>query len=290
VPRRKEQGSSPLKEQKEVEMRRSMKGLRNAIFRTVPCLALLAAVVSNGYGQDSSTELAKKTQNPVSDLISVPFQNNFNFGVGPEDKMQYLLNIQPVLPQRITGRWNWIHRVIIPVIGQPEPVGKFGLGDIQYQGFLSPAKPGKLIWGVGPVLSVPSATDDRLGTEKWSAGGGVLALRMDGPWVYGALANNIWSFAGNNDRDDVNQMLFQPFINYNLGKGLAIGTSPIITANWEAPSGQKWIVPLGAQVMQIIPIAKVPVNFLLGAYYNVERPDDGPDWSIRFQIALLFPK
>ena len=252
------------------------------------CFFLVIAGIS--YGQDNSTELAKKTQNPVSDLISVPFQNNFNFGVGPENKLQYVLNIQPVIPQHITEQWNWIHRPIIPVIDQPAPVDEFGLGDIQYQGFLSPAKPGKLIWGVGPVFQFPTATDSLLGQEKWCAGAGAVALRMEGPWVYGALANNIWSFAGDDDRSNVNQMLIQPFINYNFGRGLAVGFSPIITANWEAPSGQKWIVPLGAQVSQIIPIHKVPVNFLLGAYYNIVKPDDGPDWSIRFQIALLFPK
>jgi len=252
--------------------------------------AILVALPLRAEEEHHATELAKKLQNPVSDLISVPFQNNFNFGVGPEDKTQYVLNIQPVLPQRISEQWNWIHRTIIPLIDQPAPVDAFGLGDIQYQGFLSPAKPGKLIWGVGPVLQVPSATDDQLGTEKWSAGAGAVALRMDGPWVYGALVNNIWSFAGDDDRANVNQMLIQPFINYNLGRGLAIGTSPIITSNWEAPSGQKWTVPLGAQVSQIIPIDKVPVNFLLGAYYNIEKPDSGPDWTLRFQIALLFPK
>jgi hypothetical protein len=240
--------------------------------------------------EQDRTELAKKLQNPVADLISVPFQNNFNFGYGPEDKMQYVLNIQPVIPQHVNEQWNWIHRAIVPLINQPAPVNEFGLGDVQYQGFLSPAKADKLIWGVGPVFQFPSATDSQLGTEKWSAGAGVVGLRMDGPWVYGALVNNIWSFAGDDDRANVNQMLIQPFINYNFGRGLAIGTSPIITANWEAPSGQKWTVPLGAQISQIIPIAKVPVNFLLGAYYNIEKPDNGPDWSIRFQIVLLFPK
>jgi hypothetical protein len=98
------------------------------------------------------------------------------------------------------------------------------------------------------------------------------------------------SKAGEDNRLDVNQMLIQPFVNYNPGKGLAIGSAPIITANWEASSGQKWTVPLGAQISQIIPIGKIPVNFLLGAYYYVEKPDNGPDWSLRFQFALLFPK
>ena len=271
-------------------MVRRVKQARGLILMVFCSTVLLVASSLRAAEEQGATELAKKLQNPVSDLISVPFQNNFNFGYGPEDKMQYVLNIQPVIPQHITEQWNWIHRPIIPVIDQPAPVDEFGLGDIQYQGFLSPAKPGKLIWGVGPVFQFPTATDSLLGQEKWCAGAGAVALRMEGPWVYGALANNIWSFAGDDDRSNVNQMLIQPFINYNFGRGLAVGFSPIITANWEAPSGQKWIVPLGAQVSQIIPIHKVPVNFLLGAYYNIVKPDDGPDWSIRFQIALLFPK
>jgi hypothetical protein len=265
--------------------------MTTGLILTVFCLtAVLVEPTLWAAEEQGATELAKKLQNPVSDLISVPFQNNFNFGYGPEDKMQYVLNIQPVIPQHITAKWNWIHRTIIPVIDQPAPVDEFGLGDIQYQGFLSPANPGKFIWGVGPVFQFPSATDSQLGTEKWSAGAGAVALRTDGPWVYGALVNNIWSFAGDDDRANVNQMLIQPFINYNFGRGLAVGSAPIITANWEAASGQKWTVPLGAHVSQIIPIHKVPVNFLLGAYYNIVKPDNGPDWSIRFQIALLFPK
>ena len=271
-------------------MKKGSKRLKETDILIVLFCCFFLVLAGNSHGQDQATDLAKKTQNPVSDLISVPFQNNFNFGVGPQDKLQYVLNIQPVLPQRISEQWNWIHRAIIPIIDQPAPVDEFGLGDIQYQGYLSPANPGGLTWGVGPVLQVPSATDDQLGTEKWSAGLGAVALQMTGPWVYGVLANNIWSFAGDDNRPDVNQMLIQPFVNYNLGKGLAIGSAPIITANWEASSGQKWTVPLGAQISQIIPIGKIPVNFLLGAYYNVEKPDNGPDWSLRFQFALLFPK
>ena len=269
-------------------MKSGRERLRKNILAGLLCCGLLV-IAGLGFGQDKATELAKKSQNPVSDLISVPFQNNFNFGTGSEDNMQYVLNVQPVYPWHMSEQWNWIHRAIIPLINQPSPVNMFGFGDIQYQGFLSPAKPGKLIWGVGPVLQVPSATDEQLGTGKWSAGPGAVVLNMDGHWVYGALVNNIWSFAGDGSRSYVNQMLCQPFVNYNLGRGLAIGTSPDITANWAAPSGQQWTVPLGAQISQIIPIGKVPVNRLLGGYYNIVKPDNGPEWSLRFQIALMFP-
>ena len=144
-------------------MKSGRERLRKNILAGLLCCGLLV-IAGLGFGQDKATELAKKSQNPVSDLISVPFQNNFNFGTGPEDNMQYVLNVQPVYPWHMSEQWNWIHRAIIPLINQPSPVNMFGLGDIQYQGFLSPAKPGKLIWGVGPVLQVPSATDEQLGT------------------------------------------------------------------------------------------------------------------------------
>ncbi len=254
---------------------------------------LCFGVGSPVFAQDES-ELAKKTQNPVSDLISVPIQNNFNFGVGPDDDLQYVLNIQPVYPMNLSENWNWIHRAIIPFIDQPELApgfgDEFGLSDIQYQGFLSPAKPGKLIWGVGPVLSFPTAGDEALGTEKWSAGVGAVALTIKGPWVIGALVTNIWSFAGEDDRADVNQGLLQYFINYNFPGGFYFTSAPVITANWEADSDDRWTVPFGGGFGKILKIGKLPINTSLSAYYNVEHPDNGPEWSARLQFQFLFPK
>jgi hypothetical protein len=245
---------------------------------------------ANVLAEDEKTELAKKTQNPVSDLISVPIMNNLGFNAGPEDDLQNTLNIMAVVPQKINANWNWIHRAVIPIVSQPAPIDEWGLSDIQYQGYVSPANVDSVVWGVGPVLQMPTATDDSLGSEKWSAGAGLVALQMKGPWVYGALLNNIWSFAGADDREDVNLMFIQPFVNYNLGNGLAIGSVPQITANWEAESGNVWTVPLGAQVSKIMPIGKQPINWIAGGYYNVEKPDNGADWVLRLQVQFLFPK
>jgi hypothetical protein len=157
---------------------------------------------------DDTENLARQVQNPVASLISVPFQNNFNFGVGPNDDLQYTLNIQPVLPFKLNDDWNLISRSILPLIYQPVLApgfgGVFGLGDIQEQLYLSPGKVSSFIWGAGPVLQFPSATDMSLGAGKWAAGPGGVALVMTGPWVIGALANNIWSYAGDSDRVDVN--------------------------------------------------------------------------------------
>ena len=170
----------------------------------------------------------------------------------------------------------------------------WGLADIQLQTYLSPSGTDKVTWGVGPVFQFPSATNGRkLGTEKWSAGPGVVVLTQPGKWVIGTLANNIWSFAGDSDRVNVNLMTVQPFVNYNFGKGWYVSSSPIITANWAAHgSDDTWTVPVGGGFGRIIRIGKLPVNLSAQAFDNVVKPDDDPtaDWTLRLQVQFLFPK
>jgi hypothetical protein len=251
-------------------------------------------VLAGEEGEASEEELAKQVQNPVADLISVPFQNNINFDVGPGGNTQNILNIQPVYPISLDEEWNLITRTIFPLINQPPMFPgadrEFGLGDIQFSAFLSPAKPKGFIWGAGPIFQFPSATDDVLGQEKWAAGPSMVVLKMDGPWVYGAIANNIWSFAGDDDRAHLNQMLVQPFLNYNMDDGLYLTCSPIITANWKADSGNKWTVPVGGGIGKITRFGTQPVNFQVAGYYNVETPRYGAEWQLRLQLQLLFPK
>ena len=227
----------------------------------------------SGSEQESQTEkLAKETQNPVANLISVPFQNNFNFGIGPNDATQWVLNVQPVIPITLNKDWNLITRTIIPIINQPSPAAgipsAFGLGDINPSLFLSPANSGKLIWGVGPTMTFPTATDSLLGNGKWSAGPGLVLLTMPGHWVIGALANNQWSFAGWG-KNNVNSMLIQPFLNYNFSHGWYLTSSPIITANWLAASDDRWTVPIGGGIGKLFKLGKLPVNTQLAAYSNV---------------------
>lgn len=258
----------------------------------------IAVFTDTGRAEDraeDTAELAKAAQNPVASMISLPLQNNTNFNVGPGDDVQNVLNIQPVIPLKLSEDWNLITRTIVPVIYQPELVkgtggSEFGLGDINLTLFLSPAKPGKIIWGAGPAFSLPTANETILGTEKWSAGPSVVALKIQGPWVVGGLASNLWSFAGDSDRQDVNQFLFQYFINYNLPDGWYLSSAPIITANWEADSSDQWTVPLGGGGGKIFRIGKQPVNAQLQGFYNVVTPDNGPDWTLRFQFQFLFPK
>lgn len=263
----------------------------------------LSAIPFAAKAQDrSASDLAAAAQNPVANLISLPLQNNTLFGVGPNDGTANVLNIQPVIPVTV-GNWNLINRTIAPVIylpdvtrgleSLPEGVGggsAFGLGDINHSVFISPAQAGGVIWGVGPSITLPTATDRKLGSDKWSAGPTAVALITPVPWVAGVLARQLWSFAGDDDRRDVSQFLVQPFVNYNLEDGWYLVSAPIITANWKARSGDRWLVPLGGGAGKLFNIGKQPVNANLQAYYNVESPALGPEWSLRFQVQLLFPK
>ena len=271
-----------------------MQSCKLSLYFPVMCLLLSTILLSYPVRAEEKEDLAKAAQNPVSDMISLPFQNNTNFGIGPDDDAQNILNIQPVIPIGLGSDWNLITRTIAPLIYQPEITpgtgSEFGLGDINETLFLSPSKPGKIIWGVGPAFSFPTATDDVLGTGKWSAGPSAVALTMQGPWVIGGLVSNLWSYAGDSDRDDVNQFLFQYFINYNMSEGWYLTSSPAITANWEAESDNQWTVPFGGGLGKIFKIGKQPMNAQMQAFYNVETPDGGPDWSLRFQLQFLFPK
>ncbi|MCP5518694.1 MAG: neuromedin U [Verrucomicrobiales bacterium] len=245
----------------------------------------------SAVGTDES--LRAKTQNPVSDLISVPLQNNFDFGIGPKHATRWVLNIQPVVPFELTEDWNLITRLITPIISQESPAagvpGVSGLGDLNPTCFLAPSRPSSWIWGAGPTFTLPTGTDSLLTSGKWAAGPAAVVLKMSEPWVFGLLANHQWDFAGWRGRP-FNRTLIQPFINYNLPHGWYLNTAPIITADWENRSGDEWLVPVGGGVGKIHRLGRLPVNLQLGAYYNVVTPDNGPDWQLRFQLQVLLPK
>jgi len=252
---------------------------------------LLALGATNASADSSESELAKQTQNPVANLISVPFQNNTSYNSGPRDRTQNVMNIQPVIPLELSDDWMLITRTIFPIVSQPSTMPgqsrQDGIGDTLFTGFLSPKKPafGSLIWGLGPVVNIPTASDDRLGADLWGAGLSGLVLTMQGPFVVGALVSNVWNLEGK----DFSRFLLQYFINYNLPGGWYLSTSPIITADWEA-SDNAWTVPVGGGFGKVHRFGKLPVNLSFQAFYNAEKPKFGADWSTRFQIQFLFPK
>lgn len=257
-------------------------------------LATMAAAAVRA--EMSAEELAKLAQNPVGNLISVPFQNNTNLNYGPDGGTQNTLNIQPVIPISVNKDWNIITRTILPVVSMPSmgpgTSSLSGVGDVVFTAFLSPANPGKWIWGAGPVVQMPTNSDSELGNKNWGLGPSVVVLHMDheSPWVYGALVNNIWSVSSNRQGGSYNNATIQPFVNYNFPGGFYLTSAPIITANWNADSSQRWTVPVGGGIGKIFHLGKLPVNTQISAYYNVERPDNGPNWQVRLQAQFMFPK
>ena len=248
----------------------------------------------------STDALRKAAQNPVASLISVPIQENWNFNIGPSDRTQNVLNIQPVIPVSLGRDWNLIMRWIAPVIFQPVAVpqelgppvqsGVYGLGDMQPAFFISP-KTSKVIWGVGPQLLLPTATKTGiLGQGKFGLGPSAVVLVQPGKWTVGFLVNNVWSVAGHSNLPDVNQFLLQYFINYNLTKGWYLTWQPTLTANWEATNGGRWLVPFGGGVGRIMKLGFQPVNLGLQFYGNAVHPPGASPWGMRLQIAFLFPK
>ncbi|MFQ5645073.1 MAG: neuromedin U [Thiogranum sp.] len=261
---------------------------------SLPCLAE-SEIDYDRDGDVDTGDLARAAQNPVASMISLPLQNNTSFNFGPREKTQNVLNVQPVWPFELNDDWNLITRTILPVISQPAFLPgqsrKNGIGDTLFTAFLSPRAPGSLIWGAGPAILIPTSNDDRLGAGEWGAGPSVAFLTMQGPWVVGSLLSNVWSFTDDGDEDEVNLFTWQPFLNYNLDGGWYLTGSPIITANWEASSGDKWTVPLGGGIGRIFRVGEQAMNAQMQAFYSVEKPDDiGPDWSLRFQLQFLFPK
>jgi hypothetical protein len=264
---------------------------------------------------EAADKLRKAAQNPVASLISVPVQENWNFGIGPANRVQNVLNVQPVIPVDLSQNWNLIVRWITPIIYQPLGVtqpppptgpdlvfsssataasttnqGVYGLGDMQPAFFLSPKK-GKVIWGVGPQLLLPTATRTGiLGQGKLGIGPTAVVLVQPGKWTFGFLVNNVWSIAGHSDRPDVNQFLLQYFINYNLKKGWYLTWQPTITANWEMTNGNRWIVPMGGGIGRIMKLGPQPVNLGLQFYGNAVHPDGGSSWTMRMAITFLYPK
>ena len=257
------------------------------------------AAAGGGTGDDTKdqeAELAKKLNNPVAALISVPIQNNWDFGLGPDNAMKYTCNIQPVVPIGISDDWNLIIRTIMPVIYAEAlnqhwagNAGKnhFGLGDITQSFFFSPKAPvGGWILGAGPVGYYPTETDSALGAGKWGAGPTVVALRQEHGFTYGILANHIWSFACWGPQN-VNATYLQPFLSYTTKTYTTPSINTESTYNWQS---EQWTVPINVSVQQLVKIGKLPIAFQFGYRYYAQRPAGGPDWGLRFAVTFLFPK
>lgn len=256
-------------------------------------LALLMAGGLAAEAQEQGAELAKKLSNPISDLISMPLQYNYNEGLGTGNGKQSYINIQPVIPFSISDDWNVISRTILPVISQdnviPGEGSQFGTGQITQSLFFSPKAPTSagLIWGVGPAFMVPTATDG-LGTNQWALGATGVGLTQKGPWTLGLLANHLWSVTGNSRHGEMSNTFVQPFVSYTTAQATSFSLNTETTYDWE---DSEWSVPINALVSQVLKLGEQPIQVGAGARYWAQSPEGGADgWGARLQLTFLFPK
>lgn len=246
---------------------------------------------SAAQAQSDTNELAKQLANPISSLISVPFQFNVDYGGGPDgDGANYYLHFQPVIPFELNADWNVISRTIVPLSYVqgifPDNVG--GFGDTEQSFFFSPKDAGipGLTWGVGPIFLIPTATDSELGTGKWGAGPTAVALMQQDKWTVGVLANQVWSVAGDPDRADVSLLFLQPFVSYALGEGQTVNLDLEASYNWES---EDWSVPMNLSYTKVFHAGDQPMSIQIGARKYLDNTPGGPDWGLRANLSWLFP-
>jgi hypothetical protein len=244
--------------------------------------------------RSEEASLAKQLANPVASLISVPFQFNVDERIGVAEDVQRLnLNIQPVVPFKLNGDWNLISRTILPVVNYqgaagPE-TGQINFGDTLQSLFLSPAKPGPrgVIWGVGPVALVPTATAQLSGIQQWGLGPTGVALVQRGHWTFGALANHLWSVANNGSASDLNATFVQPFVSYTTTNAWTFTLNTESTYDWEA---DQWAVPINLLVSKVTKVGDQLLSVGAGVRYWANGPEAGPHgWGGRLVVTLLFP-
>jgi hypothetical protein len=242
----------------------------------------------------SADEKAKDAaQNPLANTISIPYQNNTYYNVGPDKRAENALIVEPVIPFKLNANWNLITRTITPIIRLPEPSPSqgsvWGLGNMEPQFYFSPSRPGwgKIIWGIGPQLWLPTATDDRLGVNKFGGGPAAVVVTSRGHFLFGSLINNVWT-GQNKEHQRVDQFTLNPFVFYNLQRGWYVLSSPVMTSDWTARPGEKWTVPVGGGVGRILKVGFQPINARVQFWKDVEQPKGGPSWTMQAQVQFLF--
>ncbi len=300
-------------------MRRTIQGVATRSFASRVLTTALFLCVANFAGTrpilaqqaQEAAALAQAAQNPLASVISVPLQWNSNFSMGPQERTQHVILIQPIVPFSLSAKLTLLTRHILPVInspalggdgpafgpillppgGQTQPLDrKTGLGDYTGTFWISPAGAGNLTWGLGPTVLIPTATEPAFGADKWGAGPSAVVVWTPGSWVTAIVISNTWSFAGNDARADVNQLYAQIVANLNLGGGWYVTSAPVITANWEVSGGDRWTVPVGGGAGRIFKIGSLPNDLKVQAFGYLAQPDNGPNWTLQIQYKMMFIK
>jgi hypothetical protein len=253
----------------------------------------LSSASADEAGASADEKAKDAAQNPLANTISIPFQNNTYYNVGPHKDAENALIVEPVIPFKLNADWNLITRTITPIIRVPgflpNQGSVVGLGNIQPQFYFSPSRPGwgKIIWGIGPQLWLPTATDDRLGVNKFGGGPAAVVVTSRGHFLFGSLINNVWT-GQNKEHQRVNQFTLNPFVFYNLQRGWYVLSSPVMTSDWTARPGQKWTVPVGGGMGRILKVGSQPINARVQFWKDVEQPKGGPSWTMQAQVQFLF--
>jgi hypothetical protein len=266
-----------------------------AVLLTAAAAVPARAQPSGGAGQTpyytGDAALAQALNNPLANLISVPFQNNFDYGGGRGSAFRYTLNVQPVIPFALNENWNLITRTILPFqhVERVFPEHENGFGDVVQSFFLSPSRPvNGITWGVGPVLLYPTATNGMIGARQWGAGPTGVVLKQSGPWLFGTLANHLWSMGGVTDgRARVNATFLQPFVTYTFPSQTTLFLNTEALYDW---TSENWLVPINAGVNQLVRIGGQAVQLGAGIRYFAESPAGGPDWGFRLNLTFVFPR
>jgi hypothetical protein len=273
--------------------------INNAVAAFGRCMAfMLCPFLLNAQQKDSAASstqaLADKLANPVASLISVPLQSNIDYGIGPYNGSRNTINVQPVIPIKLSSKINLITRYVIPIVDQRDITGEnthqFGLSDATISGFFAPSEKNKngLMGGIGPAILVPVGTNDFLSTRKWGIGPSVLLLKQSPGLTYGFLVNQIWSFAGDKDRSDVSQMFLQPFLTHNWKSGAGIGLSAEVTSDWMAHTTLAVITPTVSAVSKL---GKQTISMAIGPRIPVAGPSASkPDFGFRGVLTFVFPQ
>jgi hypothetical protein len=250
-----------------------------------------SAAASSEAAEKSGGVSAADVQNPVASLVSVPFQNNTYFDVGPYKSTANAMLVEPVVPFKLGEDWALISRTIFPIVYEPrvspDSGGTFGLGNVQPQFYLTPAHPGSIIWGIGPQLWLPTATDKSLGNNHLGGGPAVALLSIQGHWLYGALISQMWA---GNGKERINELTVEPIVYYNMAHGWYLVSTPVATAQWAEVGRNVWTVPVGGGLGRLFKVGSQPINMRIEAFDNVHRPDFAPSWQVQFQVQFLFPK
>jgi hypothetical protein len=269
---------------------------KNPLLLVLTIIATLVAVLSVAAGsiaqeaKRSESDLARQLQNPLtnSTLLRLPLQRDFSSYTDRNNPTQTIISANSMIPFSFTPGWNTNARSVSPVFTGKSGAGGFGIRDLSLSALVTPADVPTVTWGLGPALSFPAANsaarNDKRGVGI--SGAAVYSLKA---WVGGVFISNTWSFEGSSPGRNANQMVVQPFLNYNLSKGWYLTSAPAITVDWQSNGSEAWTVPVGGGVGKVVSLYGQMFNLGAQGYVYPVHPAPGNTWAVQTTLQWLFP-